>query len=90
MKLSEKGYNKVYEKCTYRDPDNIKDDFILIEKGMNPLEGECTLDELEFEPDDFEDFEKELSKFFFKLMEEQKPLPADMARILNEHFWELE
>lgn len=55
MKLSEKGYDKVYEKCTYRDPDNIKDDCILIEKGMNPLEGECTLDELEFEPDDFED-----------------------------------
>lgn len=45
--------------------------------------------EVEFEPSDFKDFEKELSKFFFKLVEEQKPLPADMARLLNEHFWEL-
>ena len=55
MKLSEKGYAKVFEKCTYKDPDDVKDNCILIEKGMNPFENESTLDELEFEPNDFTD-----------------------------------
>jgi glutamate/tyrosine decarboxylase-like PLP-dependent enzyme len=79
MKLSDKGYEKLNKHAYIQS----EDPFMFAELDKD---GVC---EVELEPDDFKDFEKELSKFFFKLVEEQKPLPADMARLLNEHFWEL-
>ena len=77
MKLSEKGIQKV-----------LDDVFLICDEETGYIVKHWMPTE-DFEPDDFKDFEKELSKFFFKLMEDQKPLPADMARLLNEHFWEL-
>lgn len=34
-------------------------------------------------------FEEELSKFFSNLLEEQKSLPEDMAKLLSDNFWDL-
>lgn len=85
MKLSKKGFKKIISTCKF---DDAIATYTL--NFSSPDKDYCfEVQGTEFEPDDFEDFEKELSKFFFKLMEEQKPLPADMARLLNEHFWEL-
>lgn len=85
MKLSEKGFEKILDTCHF-DEDRAT---YALNYSWPKKDYHFEIQETEFEPDDFEDFEKELSKFFFKLMEEQKPLPADMARLLNEHFWEL-
>ena len=85
MKLSEKGFEKILDTCHF-DEDSAT---YALNYSWPKKDYHFEIQETEFEPDDFEDFEKELSKFFFKLMEEQKPLPADMARLLNEHFWEL-
>lgn len=74
MKLSRKGVEKVLE-SVFLTIDGREG---YIERHWMPME--------DLTPYDFEDFEKELSKFFFKLMEEQKSLPTDMARALNEHF----
>ena len=81
MKLSEKGLSKFWKTFNYKT-------------GIELYPSETDeLDEAianhEFEPDHYKDIEKEFSKFFFKLMEEQRPVPADMARLLNDHFWEL-
>ena len=79
MKLSEKGKWRVAKA-------NVT---MIMLPTYPPKYRTIGAENLEFESDDFEDFEKEVTKFFTKLAEEQKPLPADMARVLNEHFWEL-
>lgn len=86
MKLNNNGKKRIQEmidSAFEAYPEDAKGVQVLAKKYLT----EC--DDFELEPTDFEDFEKELSKFFFKMVEEQKPLPADMARLLNEHFWEL-
>lgn len=73
MKLSEKGIRKIYDSLDESCERNEPED----------------ISDIVFNSDDFKEFEKELTKFVYKLAKEQKPLPADMARLLNEHFWEL-